>query len=408
MKYFKNTELAKIHHVSEKTVRNWISAAKSGKNSLKLHHDKEHVYIANTSKNNTLIESLVTKGKKYKNTIGYKVVEPKGEFYQLYNQKQILDIISNLDNYRETPLQYSYFNSGAKRWDDYVHRLLKEAIPNSLTNTVELLTLNEDYINSLLNGHKSVNIIDLGPGNAMPIKEFLKHFIDKNVLKRYIAIDMSKEMLDIAEQNIDEWFGGQVKFEGYVRDIVYDRFDDLLVSETVGEEAGSTINLVLFLGGTLTNFRNPDHALSTIHDSMSKKDLLFYSKKLDTQNARRFFDLASPGNQAIDLVLDLIGVDPSYYNIEQTFDSSILTRYIHARLNVALSVNFSVNGQKRVIEFNKDEKILLWRARHQTAVDIVQQFDKNGFGLVLATTSKDGDYMLTASKINTGLEISFR
>lgn len=405
MKYFKNTELAKIHHVSEKTVRNWISGAQSGKNKLKLHQHNEHVYIANSSKNNTLIEQLVAKGKKYKNTIGYKVVEPKAEFYQLYSQKQILDIISNLDIYREIPLQYSYFNSGAKRWDDYVRRLLKEEIPNSLSNTVELLTLNTDYIDSLLKEHKSVNIIDLGPGNAMPIKNLLAHFIDSGQLKRYIALDMSQEMLDIAEQNIQEWFGNKVNFEGHVRDIVYDRFDDLLVSETVGVDAGSTINIILLLGGTLTNFRNPNHALSTIHASMGKQDLFFYTKKLDTQNARRFFELAAPGNQAIELVLDLIGIDPSYYTIEQDFDMSVRTRYVQAKLNVALTANFLVNGQKRSIEFNKDERILLWRARHQNAIDIVQQFDVNGFELVLATTSKDGDYILTASNIKTGLEV---
>jgi len=77
----------------------------------------------------------------------------------------------------------------------------------------------------------------------------------------------------------------------------------LLVGESFGEDAGSTANLVLFLGGTLSNFRDPSHVLSTIHNSMGKNDLLFFTKKLDTERARRFFELAAPGNQALELVL---------------------------------------------------------------------------------------------------------
>jgi uncharacterized SAM-dependent methyltransferase len=401
MKYFKNTELAKLYNVSEKSVRNWIDAAQAGKLGLQLYDEKGKLYIANLTKNTQLIEDLVAKGKKYKNSRGFKVVRPQAKFYELYSPKQVIDIISNLDIYKESPVQYTYFNGGASRWDSYTKHLLEEDASNALSNTVDLLDINAAYIDELLEGYDSVNIIDLGVGNALPVRNFLDRFLQKGTLKRYIGIDISKELLEIAEQNVHTWFDGKVKFEGYVRDIVYDRFDDLLATDSFGENARSTVNLVLFLGGTLSNFRDPDHALSTIHDSMGKHDLLFFTKKLDTERARRFFELAAPGNQAIELVLEVLNINKDFYTLEPIFDEQKRERELFARLKVAISIEFELNNQKRVIELNKGDGILLWRARHQNLLEIIEQFAKNDFELIQATRSKDQTYVLTVSKINT-------
>src|ERR1700733_15160839 len=104
MKYFKNTELAKLYIVSEKSVSNCIVAARQGKLELELTEAGDKFYITNTSRNTNTVESLVKRGKKYKNTRGAKVVHPIAKFYELYSQKQIVDIISNIDVYREITL----------------------------------------------------------------------------------------------------------------------------------------------------------------------------------------------------------------------------------------------------------------------------------------------------------------
>ena len=402
MKYFKNTELAKLYHISEKSVRNWIDAVEAGRLDLQLHEENGKFYIANVTKNTVEIAELVKKGKKYKNTRGSKTVTPKDKFYDLYNQKQIFDIISNIDKYREVPIQYSYFNSGAKRWDSYTQHLLESNTPNSLTNTRELLSLNFDYIDELLQGYSHVNIIDIGPGNALPVREVLEYFVSKGMLKRYIGIDISADMLKIAKDNIKTWFGDKVHFEGHIRDIVYERFDDLLAPESFNPEAESTANLILFLGGTLSNLREPNQPLATIHDSLGKNDILIFSKKLDTLSSRRYFEIAAPGNLAIDLVLNLLNIDPSYYEIEQYFDEEKMARYVQAKLSVALSIEFQLNGQLRTIELNKGESILLWRAIHQNFVGAITQFDLTGFKLLEALRSKDQEYLLIVAKIKTG------
>lgn len=399
MKYFKNTELAKLYSVSEKSVRNWVHAATEGKIDLQLHEVNEKWYVANTAKNHALIETLINKGKKFKNTRGYKAVSPSPEFYKLYNQKQIVDIISNLDIHREIPVQYTYFNSGAVRWDKYTRHLLKQHGPSSLANTISLLELNVDYLDTLLEEYEDVNVVDLGVGNGLPVRGLLEHLQEKGRLKRYIGLDVSKELLNMAKQNIETWFKGSVKFEGYIKDVSYERFDDLLVPESFGSTAASTLNLVMFLGGTLSNFREPRHVLDTIHGSMGKKDFLLFSKKLDTEKSRRYFEMAVRGNQELDLVLRLLNIDESLYTLEQYFDEKKMARELVARLNVAISISFHLHGQERLLEFNKGESILLWRAWHQNAVETLQQFDDSNFELIQASRSKDQDYLLTVSKI---------
>lgn len=399
MKYYKNTELARLYKVSEKAVRNWVEAAAAGRLDLRLHDENGKRYIANSAKNHEIVEDLVSRGRKYKNSRGHKVVEPSRRFYEIYNSKQIVDIITNLDVYRESPLQYSYFNSGAKRWDTYTRKLLKEDASNALSNTVGLLDTNMQYLDQLVEDYTAVNIVDIGVGNALPVRNIITHFRDRGLLKRYIGIDISPEMLAIAEKNIRKWVDGDVRVEMHTRDIVNDRFDDLLVADSFDEDHGSTINIVLFVGGTLPNFRQPSRTLSTIHDSLGKNDLLLYTKKLDNPKSRRFFDVSAPGNQEIDLVLGLLNIDKSLYSLEQFFDESKRAREVYAKLNVAVSIEFELDGHKKMVDLSKDDSILLWRAQHQHFVEIIDQFDRADFDLMQATRSKDKTYALTISRI---------
>ncbi len=84
------------------------------------------------------------------------------------------------------------------------------------------------------------------------------------------------------------WFGDSIKFEGYEYDINYDRFSKLLANEYMRGDAENTINLVLLLGGTLSNMRYPDNGYRMIHDSMGINDILIHTSKLDTETTRKY------------------------------------------------------------------------------------------------------------------------
>jgi uncharacterized SAM-dependent methyltransferase len=402
LKYYKNTELARLYNISEKSVRNWILAAEDGKLDLQLYHEGNRTYIANISQNTELIKELVQKGKKYRNSRGFKVITPSPEFYNLYTQKQIFDIVTCMDIYRELPLQYSYVDGAAHYWDMYTEKLFTELGTNGLTSTIRLLGLSTEYLDTLLEGYEKVNIVDIGVGNCLPVKDLLKYFLDGNRLNRYIGIDISKDMLKIAERNIGEWFNGRIKFEGHVRDINYDRFDDLLLADSFNNGAGKTLNLILFVGGTIANLRDPNRALATIHDSMGKQDIFILTRKLDTEASRRYFDFTVTPKDISrdfrDFILGLLNIKDSYYTIDQFFDEATMTRKRQARLKVALTIKFQLDGKERAIELNKDESLLVWQASHQSALQLINQLDQNNLDLLQATKLK-GQQALFISRI---------
>lgn len=407
MLYFKNVELAEKYHISLGTVRNWIDAAREGKLDLSLHTKDDKVYVANTAGNILALERLVESGKKFRNTKAVKAVAPRPEFYKLYTQEQIYDIVTNLEIHREIPRQYNYFDGGAEHWDEYVRRMDEENAPNNLNMTRKLLAKNESYIDDLMAQYQRVNVVDVGVGNALPVKDLLTHLLEQDKLGRYIAIDISPEMLHIAKANIKKWFGERVAFEGHGLDISRDRFASILAGDYIKNSSKHTGNLILFLGGTLQNFRKRDVPLQVINDSMGANDLLIHTQKLDSEETRQYFDFNfKPGNASLSpnhrLIFDLLNIDEQFYNVEMGYDAPNRQRYIRIRLKVALNIAFKFNDGEREIDFDKGEAILLWRASQDSSLDIINQFDRNDFYILQSSQTEDQDYILTVSRVKRG------
>jgi uncharacterized SAM-dependent methyltransferase len=404
MKYFKNTELAKLYHISEKSVRNWTEAAQLGRLRLQLHEHNGKHFIANTPQNTVVIENLVQRGKKYKNARGVKKLEPKPEFYEYFDSKQILDIISNLTVHNETPLQYTYVDGGANDWDRYATHLASETAPNVLNNTIIALDMLDKDIHDLLKQYDRINVVDLGPGNGMPIRPMLEKLLAQNRLNRYIAIDISKDMLDLLGKNIQDWFGGTIKTELHLRDLTYERFNDVLASDITDPK---TVNLIFFLGGTLDNFRNPEQVLNVISNSMGVNDILITSGYLDTAKNRLYFDNYNPERKVPiqdGLILDFLGIDQTMYEVEQVYNEQKHCRSTSVRLKFDISIEFKFKNGTHTVELRKNEPILIWRHWHKTIVELVNQLDYNGFEVILAAKAHDENYSLTISKIKTGID----
>ncbi|HSX16048.1 MAG TPA: L-histidine N(alpha)-methyltransferase [Candidatus Saccharimonadales bacterium] len=411
MPYFKHAELVNQYHVSLKTVHNWIDASKQGKLGLKLQAVGGRTYVADTPNNSLLLKELAEQGKKYRNTRHQATATPVSKFYDLFTRKQILDIINNISVHREIPRQYNYVGEGATRWDEYTKRLIKDGTPNLLENTVELLHANLGSVDLLLKGYTRVNVIDIGLGNALPVKDLLEHLLQRGILHRYIAIDISEEMLHIAERNINEWFGDKIKFEGHARDISFEHFDDVLVDDMLGKDAEKTINLVLLLGGTPANFRKPTDLLRTIHDSMGSEDLILYTVKPDSELTRRYFSLgvAVDGGHSLapihSYLFSLLNIDESMYTVERGYNEQQRVRFIRVRLNRALRLVFKFEDGERHIDLEKGDTILLWRAWHRTGLELISQFEKVGFSLIHSSMAKDRECLLTISGVDTSSDI---
>lgn len=382
--------------------------AKEGKLDLTLSQENGRNYVANLPSNMPIIEKLVEENKKYRNTRSAKTVAPRSQFYKVFTQAQIYDIVRNLEIHHEIPRQYNYFDGGADKWDEYTQQLASEDVPNLLNRTTGLIAENQSYLDKRLDKYQRINVVDIGVGNASPAKELLGHLLDRGILGRYIAIDISVEMLEIAERNIKEWFGGRVAFEGYQLDITFERFANILAEDYLKKGSKDAVNLVLFLGGTPYNFRNPDDAFRTINESMNPNDLLIYTDKLENEAMRpQWFDHnAKPGKLTLApihrLLFDLLNIDESFYDVEMGFDKENRQRYARARLKVALTLKFDFEDGERALEFEKGDTILLWRSWQMTATRVVGQFDRNGFYVLHSSQTEDHEYILNVAEVKRG------
>jgi uncharacterized SAM-dependent methyltransferase len=406
MIYFKKAELAETYHVAEKTVTNWIKEAKLGKLDLELHQAHDRAWIANTTKNIELMEQLVEKRKKFRNSRGIKAITPKPRFYELYNQQQIFDLTTALDIYHEIAPDYTYFDGGADYWDKYTQRLASENLPNLLTSTIKQLKANQGYIDDLTSRYKRVNIVDIGPGNGLPVKELLQHLLNQGKLGRYVALDISPSILEVVERNIRSWFGSKVSFEGHQVDIKNDRFTHLLAEDVLGENANSVVNVVVSFGAGFSNFHSPDDAFKTVRSSMNRQDLFVHNLKLDSKTSRQYFDLGLRTKSTLfdvheRMMVDLLNIDESLYDVEMGYDDQQRQRYIRIRLKVALAITFSLEKGNRIIEFNKNDTILVWRYWHQNAQEVMAQLAHNDFDVLQTSLTEDKDYLLTVSRVKS-------
>lgn len=402
MQYFKNTDLAKIYPISEKAVRNWIKAAKNGQLDLVLHESEKRAYIANTSQNIAKIEKIIKERKKYTNKLTHKEVQPTDELYATYTEGEVFDIINSLEVHNEIPLQYSFFGEGAQSWEDYIQQQMKENVRSIPTATPKLFSLNLRYIDYVLEGYKRINIICIGAEVFTTLQPLFIHLSKQKMIGRVILIDTSPAMIALAKEKIDKWFGGRVELEAYKRDMRFERFHDILLHETLREDAVESLNLFFLVGSTIYNFQSPDETLKMIHHSLGSKDIFIHDVGLDTRE-KRGFNLSFGTNTAlsprIKMILDMLNVNDDYYIIEKSYDKKRKLRTIKARFNVAVTLKFRFGNKSRVVKFNKGDAIVVFRYWHKSAPDVLKMLNESGFQLLHASHTKGAECVMTISSV---------
>lgn len=403
--FFKNTELAVRYNISEATVRNWIKATKEGKHQLELIDRGGRTYVANSIRNIPLIEGLVEQNRKYRNTLAAKTITPDPKLFKIFSEAQIYDIIRNLELHHEIPRQYGYFGWGAKAVDDYIAQQMSVDAPSVVRRSIEMLAANYSYIDKRLANFKKVNVVDIGVGNAMPIKDLLSRLVAQGKLGRYIGLDFSEDMLSIAKRNLKGWFGSSFQFEGYQVDITHERFANIVAEDYLSPEQ-DVINLVLFLGATPMNFRAPADAFKTISESMNPYDLLIYTDSVrlaaSPEWIRYTYKVEPSRLELLDrhkFVLDLLNIKDPLYVAEMGFDEAAKQGYSRARLKFALTLKFELEDGVRSVHFEKGEAITLWRCWRFIPRDLINLLESTGFYVLHTSQSEDHNYILTIAEV---------
>jgi uncharacterized SAM-dependent methyltransferase len=328
-----------------------------------------------------------------------KVITPRRRFYKVFDEAQIHKLISEVEFHQEIPREFNYFDIGASNWDKYAHRLEQEIQPNMLNQTILLLNANKGYLDMLSSARTNVRIVDIGPGNALPVKKLIAHLLARNKLVHYLAIDISQEMLKIVERNIKEWFGSKVVSQTLNIDIGDDRFPEIF-----SKEGSRNIDIFLALGGTFSNFRRPDDAYRAIRKCMDHDDLLVHTQKLDTAGSRRYFDFGhdsdrpglSPNHRH---VLDLLNVCEDFYEVEMDHDDTTHQRHIMISFKRPIKIRFEFARKIHEVDITKGQKILLWRSWQQSLRDVLNRLENNDFYPLQVSQTSDQEYILTVSRV---------
>lgn len=402
MKYYKYSQLVKEYNVSDRTVRNWVEASLKGKVDLKLHEAKGRYYVANSVANNAILESLADHGKKYRNSRSSKSVEPNRSFYETYSPDQVVDIINSLEKNHELPWDYTYFGNSAEYWDEYLMELHAAKNGNVITNSIETLKLNYAYLDALIEKYDHVNVVNVCVGNNIAIHDLLSRIKASGKLNRFIAADISKDMLDVAGRNIDRWFSGSVKMERCLIDIKRQSLG-LITTDSNVSTGENTVNIFILAAAVIANFDSQQRVLENLNASMSKDDILITTDKRDTPQSRSFFDFNTKNDTSMigfrrkDL-LDKLGVEDSFYDVIQEFNESLRRKILRIVLKVDLTLNFEVLGKKKEVYFEKGTSIMMWFAHSPTDAEFVKTLENSGLELLMSAQSLDQELMLTISK----------
>jgi uncharacterized SAM-dependent methyltransferase len=323
-------------------------------------------------------------------TLISRIAEPSSEFYLVFSQEEVLEIIHALEVRREIPLKYSYKGRGAKIWDDFY---IKYIIPTWYrTSNVEITLLKDNfqYINDITRNYEKLNIIDVGAGNSYPVKEFIRKFSKLGRLNKYIALDISEELLNRSQTNIKKWFPS-LKFTSDTIDIENHCIPKSFLEDEDNIQRSNTANIILHLGVTIGNHYNRQGAFKNFRDSMNKNDLLVFTNEIGTNSQ---WDGKVRGGcnyhaqQIFEWIKSNIGISSEDCELIRKYDSETDSVVANIKFCHNYTLNFNVVGIDKSLKISEGEEITIWRHHKFEIPQLLQELEQAGLQLVHYSNNK--------------------
>ncbi|MEM1312321.1 MAG: L-histidine N(alpha)-methyltransferase [Patescibacteria group bacterium] len=387
MNFFKNVEIASKYNISQATVVKWIQDSNSNKNNLQLITYNKKLRVIDNEHNHAELTRLSLEGQKFRTTSSFIKTQPHPDFYKIFDIEEQIEIINDLRYRKEVNLKFYYKNGGAQMWDeDY-----KTSGSEMLTAAQSMLNISIDDL-SYLTQNKRINLIDMGCGNG----HHAKILIDQFQLSKYIAIDISNEMLELCKNNILSW-QPQLDFSKYVCDIESSRFGKIFLDN----HDKDILNLVLFIGGTICNTNDRVRILKNFASGLLADDVLVFNYSLDSVKSRSEFNLARIGEEGVARawIITTLGIDVENCEVEVAFDPVEKCKIKSLILDKDYNISFQLNGKVEEVNLKKGEKITRWKhflLTHDLVFNEIQQAN-----LEVQFMKVVGDHSLIAVKQKT-------
>ncbi|BAT55025.1 unknown protein [Nostoc sp. NIES-3756] len=320
------------------------------------------------------------------------VFQPIPEFYTVFSKEEILDIIHAIEFKREIPLKYSYKGGGANIWDKFY---LKYVVPTWYRTSnveIELLKDNFVYLNGSYKKCNKLNIIDIGSGNSYPVKAFLASLIKLGKINKYIATDISDELLNVSSKNIRKWFP-DLAFTSYRFDIE----NSIIPKSILKNKSEDTANILLHLGVTIANHSNRSKAFKNLRDSMEENDLLVFTNEIGSNS--QWDGIARGGckyhvDQIYKWLKSNLGLKNEDCELIRKYDSATDSIVANIKFRHQCNIDFSYSGIDKSVEIAAGEEITIWRHHKFTIPELIQEIEQAGLKVVHYSTNKYSSHLM--------------
>jgi len=359
--YKKQVELAKICGVSEGTISNWINKAKDSKNLLQLIEIKDRFYIAKNEHNISELKKLTEEATNYQNIV-YKDIYPKEELYDTLSESQTISLINSLKTKGTAPCKFVFMGNGAIKWDKLyskIHNSDNYGSPTKRYLFEKTINFFEEYISKF----DSVIITDLGCGNFKPAKPLLEKIEKSGKLDKYICIDISKDMIEIAKTEFSKDFD-ENKFVGHVLDLELHSTEEALLKQK--NNAKKSVNILLMFGGTIGNIENQVKVFNHIKDGMHPEDLLMIANAYDEIDRRTVFPAFDfeEGFAHVSHAACMLNIDKGVSIVEKIYNSNTTAREVNLIIKENIKINFTRYNDS--INIKSGESINIWKHKRDT------------------------------------------
>lgn len=316
--------------------------------------------------------------------------QPSPEFYSVFYKAEILGLIDALETRREFPLKYSYKGRGAKIWNNFY---LKYLIPTWYrTSNVEIDLLRDNFklIYEKIKGCNQVNVIDVGAGNSYPVKAFVRKLNKLVKIDKYIALDISEELLNLSYNNFTKWYPS-IEFFSKIIDIETSCLPQELLKNQTNSEGEDIANIILHLGVTMGNHHNRIRVLENFRDSMGKNDLLVFTNEIGSNSN---WDggvrggLKYHADQIYAWIKDKMEIRAEDCELVRKYDLKTDSLVANIKFHQDYTLNFSFKGIERAIDISKGEEITIWRHHKYEIPELQQELEQAGLTLVHYSTNK--------------------
>lgn len=393
MYVLKNSDIAKKYNVSNSTVTRWVSLAEEGKNNLQLYKVGGKVNILDNAYNHAEITKLSQEGKKYRSNIACKRIAVNKDFYNIFVEEDIIDIITDLELKRLIKSKHVYMGDGSKYWDQAYNMGLRQ----SALETVRLIQESRDLIFYNFEKKDLVNVVDLGPGNGLAIRPILETLMEDKLVNKYIVLDISKEMNLLSQQNLSKWFPG-LEILAYQRDFERSNFSRIMLEN---KALDNLPNLIFHLGNVLCHYSDRVRVLKNIQRGMSYEDLLVIDFVLENEDSK--FNLghvkSDPSNQLHTWIPKMLGVDTNLCEQKIESDRGLATDTKYLILDKDYEISFDLFGKRRVLELFSGEKIALWRRQLINMETFLAEAEKADLQVVNLSLEKNGISAVATCKL---------